>query len=154
MKHLNQKLVSAPTNNPWQELKKSFCFGFLWIPRKIERQNFLLVQYGKIPVHCSVFSLGVAKQTKPNFSMQTFFRKLARVYCINNAWKQRKSLICVICCYLLTMSVVKVVENKARDTKLKTICTSFFQKIRPSTFIPTSTFSDLATFVPPPSYSN
>ena len=29
------------------------------------------------------------------------------------------------------------------------LCTSFFQKIPPSTFIRTSTFSDLATFVPP-----
>ena len=30
------------------------------------------------------------------------------------------------------------------------LCTSFFQKIPPSTFIPTSTFIDLATFAPPP----
>ena len=29
------------------------------------------------------------------------------------------------------------------------LCTSFFQKIPPSTIIPTSTFSDLATFAPP-----
>ena len=30
------------------------------------------------------------------------------------------------------------------------LCTSFFQKITPSTFITTSTFSDLVTFAPPP----
>ena len=34
--------------------------------------------------------------------------------------------------------------------RLLELCTSFFQKMPPSTFIPTSTFSDLATFAPPP----
>ena len=34
--------------------------------------------------------------------------------------------------------------------RLLELCTSFFQKIPPSTFISTSTFSDLATFAPPP----
>ena len=31
--------VSVTIKNPSQELKNSFCFGFLWIPRKIGRQN-------------------------------------------------------------------------------------------------------------------
>ena len=34
--------------------------------------------------------------------------------------------------------------------RLLELCTSFFQKIPPSTFIPTSTFRDSATFEPPP----
>ena len=32
--------VSAAIKNLSQELKNSFCFGFLWIFRKIERQNW------------------------------------------------------------------------------------------------------------------
>ena len=35
-------------------------------------------------------------------------------------------------------------------SRLLDLCTSFFQKVPPSTFIPTCTFSDLATFAPPP----
>ena len=38
----------------------------------------------------------------------------------------------------------------ASTPRLLDLCTSFFQKIPPSTFIPASTFSDLATFAPPP----
>ena len=34
--------------------------------------------------------------------------------------------------------------------RLLELCISFFHKIPPSTFIPTSTFSDLANFAPPP----
>ena len=40
--------------------------------------------------------------------------------------------------------------KKIPPTTILELCISFFHKIQPFTFIPTSMFSDLANFVPPP----
>ena len=42
--------ISTALKNPLLDFKKYFCFGFLWIPRKIERPHFFKILPGKITV--------------------------------------------------------------------------------------------------------